>query len=141
MYGPSFVTGSLIARFGLPRMLLTGAVLLLTCCGINLAGIAESNFWAANVLLGVGWNFLFIGATTLLTRTYRPEERAKVQAFNDFTIFGTSTLTSFSSGALLAGFGWTTVQLTVMPFVAVAAAAVLWLRFGAPRTAPQYAGE
>ncbi len=141
MYGPSFVTGSLIARFGLPTILLTGAVLLLTCCVINLAGIAEGNFWVANVLLGVGWNFLFIGATTLLTRTYRPEERAKVQAFNDFTIFGTSTVTSFASGALLAGFGWTTVQLTVMPFVAVAAAAVLWLRFGAGRTAPSYAGE
>ncbi len=141
MYGPSFVTGGLIARFGLPAILLTGALLLLACCGINLAGIAEGNFWAANVVLGIGWNFLFVGATTLLTRTYRPEERAKVQAFNDFTIFGTSTVASFSSGALLAGFGWTTVQLTVMPFVAVAAAAVLWLRFGAARAAPQYAGE
>jgi MFS family permease len=141
MYGPSFVTGSLIARFGLPAILFTGVALLLACCGINLAGIAEGNFWAANVVLGIGWNFLFVGATTLLTRTYRPEERAKVQAFNDFTIFGTSTVASFSSGALLAGFGWTTVQLTVMPFVAVVAAAVLWLRFGAARAAPQYAGE
>jgi MFS family permease len=141
MYAPSFVTGSLINRFGLSTILIAGAVLLLACCGINLAGIAEGNFWAANALLGVGWNFLFVGATTLLTRTYRPEERAKVQALNDFTIFGTSTVSSFSSGALLAGFGWTTVQLTVMPFVAVAAAAIIWMRWTTSRTEPSYAAD
>jgi MFS family permease len=141
MYGPSFFTGHLIARFGLTPILLTGAALLLACCGINLAGIAEGNFWAANLLLGIGWNFLFIGGTTLLTRTYAPAERAKVQALNDFAIFGTATLSSFSSGALLAGFGWTTVQLTVMPFVAVAAAAILWMWWTAPRTAPSYAAD
>jgi predicted MFS family arabinose efflux permease len=141
MYAPSFVTGHLIARVGLAPVLLTGAILLLACCGINLAGIAEGNFWAANLLLGVGWNFLFVGATTLLTRTYRPEERAKVQALNDFTIFGTSTLSAFSSGALLAGFGWSTVQMTVLPFVVVAAAAILWMRWSAARAEPSYAGE
>ena len=117
-----------------------GAALLAACCGINLAGIGEGNFWAANLLLGVGWNFLFIGATTLLTRTYRPEERAKVQAFNDFMIFGTSTVSSFSSGALLAGFGWPTVQYAVLPAVAVAATTVLWLRLQARRVEPEYAG-
>jgi MFS family permease len=141
MYGPSFFTGHLIARFGLAPVLLAGAALLLACCGINLAGIAEGNFWAANLLLGIGWNFLFVGATTLLTRTYRPEERAKVQALNDFTIFGTSTVSSFSSGALLAGFGWMTVQLTVVPLVIAAAAAIAWLRWSASRTAPSFAGE
>jgi predicted MFS family arabinose efflux permease len=141
MYAPSFVTGHLISRFGLSTMLFVGAVLLLACCGINLAGIAEANFWAANALLGVGWNFLFVGATMLLTRTYRPEERAKVQAFNDFMIFGTSTLAAFSSGALLAGFGWTMVQVTVLPFVAIVAAVIIWLRLSAPRTAPSYAGS
>jgi len=141
MYAPSFVTGHLISRFGLSTVLLAGAVLLLCCCGINLSGIAEGNFWAANALLGIGWNFLFIGATTLLTRIYRPEERAKVQALNDFTIFGTSTLASFSSGALLAEFGWTTVQLTVIPFVGVAAAAILWMRWSAARVEPSYAAE
>ncbi|HVH81366.1 MAG TPA: MFS transporter [Stellaceae bacterium] len=141
MYAPSFVTGVLITRFGLPTILFTGAALLLACCAINLAGIAEANFWAANALLGVGWNFLFIGATTLLTRTYRPEERAKVQAFNDFTIFGTSTLSSFSSGALLAGFGWTTIQLTVMPFVLAVTVAIWWLRWTSVRAQPGYAAE
>ena len=141
MYGPSFFTGYLIARFGLTPVLLTGAALLLACCGINLAGIAEGNFWAANLILGIGWNFLFIGGTTLLTCTYAPAERAKVQALNDFTIFGTSTLSSFSSGALLAGFGWTIVQMSVMPFVAVAAAAILWMWGTAPRAAPSYAAD
>jgi MFS family permease len=75
MYAPSFVTGHLITRFGLVRILLTGAALLLTCCLINLAGLATINFWAANVVLGIGWNFLFIGATTLLTRSYAVEEK------------------------------------------------------------------
>jgi MFS family permease len=137
MYAPSFFTGHLIARFGLTTILLTGAVLLLACCGINLAGIGEANFWAANVLLGIGWNFLFIGATTLLTRTYAPEERGKVQAFNDFMIFGTSTLSAFSSGALLAGFGWTIVQMTMLPGVALALGAIVWLRLRTAPTAPQ----
>ncbi|HTW51029.1 MAG TPA: MFS transporter [Stellaceae bacterium] len=141
MYAPSFVTGSLINRFGVSTILLTGAALLLACCGVNLSGIAEGNFWAANALLGVGWNFLFIGATTLLTRTYRPEERAKVQALNDFMIFGTSTVSSFSSGALLAGSGWTSVQLTVMPFVAVAVAAIVWMRWLSARSTPSYAAD
>ncbi|HEX3881357.1 MAG TPA: MFS transporter [Stellaceae bacterium] len=140
MYAPSFFTGHLIVRFGLVRVMGAGAALLLVCCGINLAGMAEGNFWAANMLLGVGWNFLFIGATTLLTRAYRPEERAKVQAFNDFMIFGISTVSSFSSGALLAGFGWATVQYAVLPAVAVATAAVVWLRLQAGRAEPQYAG-
>jgi predicted MFS family arabinose efflux permease len=141
MYGPSFFTGSLIARFGLTPILLTGAALLLACCGINLAGITEANFWAANALLGVGWNFLFIGGTTLLTQTYRPEERAKAQGFNDFMIFGTATLCAFASGALLTEFGWTFVQLAVLPFVAVIATAILWLRWSTARSQPGYATE
>jgi len=138
MYAPSFVTGHLIARFGLKRVLLLGAALLLTCCAINLAGTGEANFWAANLLLGVGWNFLFVGATTLLTRTYSPEERGKVQAFNDFMIFGTSTVAAFSSGALLVGFGWTTVQLALLPAVAIAAAATLLARLRRDPAPPQY---
>jgi MFS family permease len=140
MYAPSFVTGHLIARFGLVRIMLTGAALLLACCTINIAGTATANFWAANVVLGIGWNFLFVGATTLLTRCYAAEERAKVQALNDFLVFGTVALSSFASGAMLSGLGWSMVQLLIMPFAAVAAGAVLWLRLRAPRTAPQYAG-
>src|SRR4051812_20175792 len=103
MFAPSFVTGHLIGRLGLTRIMLTGTVLLLLCSFINLSGIATLNFWAANVALGVGWNFLFIGATTLLTRTYAGAEKGKVQALNDFLVFGTVTLSSFASGAMLSG--------------------------------------
>jgi MFS family permease len=140
MYAPSFVTGHLIARFGVVRILLTGAALLLACCAINLLGIATVNFWAANVVLGIGWNFLFVGATTLLTRVYAPEEKAKVQALNDFLIFGTVAVSSFASGALLSGLGWNMVQVAVMPFAVVAAATVFWLRQRSAATAAQYAG-
>jgi MFS family permease len=139
MYAPSFVTGYLITRFGLIRIMLTGAVLLLLCCAINLAGLAVVNFWAANVVLGVGWNFLFIGATTLLTRTYHAEEKGKVQALNDFLVFGTVAMSSFASGALLSGVGWGMVQVAVMPFVAVAAGAVLWWRQRASAIEPRFA--
>jgi MFS family permease len=139
MYAPSFVTGHLIARFGVTRILLTGAALLLLCCAINLAGLGVINFWAANTVLGIGWNFLFVGATALLTRTYRAEERGKVQALNDFLIFGTVALSSFASGALLSGVGWSMVQIAVMPFVVVAAGAVLWWRQREASIAPRYA--
>jgi MFS family permease len=121
--------------------LLVGAGLLLVCRGINLMGVAELNFWSALVLLGIGWNFLFVGATTLLTRTYDAHEKAKVQALNDFLIFGTVALSSFSSGALLTGFGWSMVQLAVLPFAVIATTAVLWLKLRAWRVpAAQYAG-
>jgi len=140
MFAPSFVTGHLIVRFGVTRILLTGAALLLACGAINLGGLAVANFWAANVVLGVGWNFLFVGATTLLTRTYTPEEKGKVQALNDFLIFGTVALSSFASGALLSGVGWAMVQIAIMPFAVVAAGAVLWWRHRIPAAAPRYAG-
>jgi MFS family permease len=141
MYLPSFITGHLISRLGVTTILLVGAGLLLVCCGTNLMGVAELNFWSALVLLGIGWNFLFVGATTLLTRAYDAHEKAKVQALNDFLIFGAVALSSFSSGALLTGFGWSMVQLAVLPFVVVATTAVLWLKLRAWRVpAAQYAG-
>jgi MFS family permease len=141
MYAPSFVTGHLIARFGVSRILFAGAGLLVACCAINLEGLAVANFWAANLLLGIGWNFLFVGATNLLTRTYTPEERGKVQALNDFLIFGTVTLASFASGALLSSVGWAVVQIAMLPLVALAAGAVLWWRRQAPIPEPAgYAG-
>jgi predicted MFS family arabinose efflux permease len=141
MYAPSFVTGHLITRLGLTRIMLTGAALLLLCSLINLAGLTTLNFWAANLALGIGWNFLFIGATTLLTRTYAGEEKGKVQALNDFLVFGTVTLSSFASGALLSGVGWSTIQIAVMPFVAVVAGIVLWWRQREASVAPRYAGQ
>jgi MFS family permease len=128
MYAPSFVTGRLITRFGLTRILLAGALLLVVSAGISLSGLAKAQFWAALVLLGIGWNFLFVGATTLLARAHAPAEKAKVQALNDFLIFGTVAVSSFSSGALLAGPGWRVIQLAALPLAIAAIAAVLWLK-------------
>lgn len=127
MFAPSFFTGGLIRRFGVLRIIAAGAVLNALCLAINLAGVDILNFWTALVLLGVGWNFMFIGATTLLTETYTAAEKAKAQAANDFLVFTTVALASFMSGALHSGFGWTAVNLGVAPPVAAALAATLWL--------------
>lgn len=100
MFAPSFATGHLIHRFGAVQIVIIGALLILGCAAINLTGIEIAQFWAALVLLGVGWNFMFIGGTSLLATTYQPKERAKIQGFNDFLVFGTVAGASFSSGAL-----------------------------------------
>jgi len=127
MYAPSFITGSLIARFGVERITGIGLLLIAAAAAINIAGISVANFWSALVLLGFGWNFSFIGATTLVTQCHRPQERNKVQAFNDFLIFGSMALSSFSSGQLLARFGWTAINEVIFPTIFVAAALLLWL--------------
>ena len=125
MFAPSFVTGHLISRLGLTRIMLTGVVLLLLCSLINLSGLATLNFWAANVALGVGWNFLFVGATTLLTRTYGGAERARSKHLTISRVRHGNAI-SFASGAMLSGAGWIMVQIAVVPFVVVAGATVLW---------------
>jgi predicted MFS family arabinose efflux permease len=115
MYGPSFVTGSLIARFGAPKIVATGLLLEAAAATIGLSGITALHFWATLIVLGVGWNFAFIGASALVLETHRPQERNKVQAFNDFLVFGTMAVGSFSSGQLLANYGWSAVNLVVYP--------------------------
>jgi len=128
MFAPSFFTGHLIQRFGVLNVMLAGAGALLGCIATGLSGTEVEHFWGAMVLLGLGWNFLYIGASALLTETYRPAERAKVQALNDFLIgFGVS-VASLSSGALQAGFGWQVVNLGVLPVILAASLAVLWLK-------------
>jgi MFS family permease len=127
MYAPSFFTGSLILRFGVNRIVAAGLILLAASAGVGLMGLTVAHFWTALILLGVGWNFSFIGATTMLTETYRPEERNKVQAFNDFLIFGTMAIGSFASGSLLAHAGWPLVMDLMFPVIAVAGAMLLWL--------------
>ncbi len=119
MYAPSFVTGSLIVRFGVRRVMTAGLVLILVAATIDLLGIALWNFWLGLALLGIGWNFAFIGATALVTECHDPHERNKVQAFNDFLIFGSIAIGSFSSGALLAGYGWSAVNWMVYPVIFV----------------------
>jgi len=127
MFGPSFFTGSLIARFGKERIVSIGLSLLAGCSIVALMGIELSHFWTALVLLGLGWNFGFIGATAMLTDTYRPEERNLVQAANDFLVFGFVAAASFSSGALLNSFGWSTVNILVFPFVVLCLGLLVWL--------------
>jgi MFS family permease len=127
MYAPSFFTGHLIHRFGIVPMLALGAVLVLGCVAVNLAGTEVVHFWFALVLLGLGWNFLFVGGTTLLTECYRPEERAKAQALNEFLVFGTVTCTALLSGALYHALGWQAVNLGVIAPLVLVLCAVLWL--------------
>src|SRR6201991_615468 len=115
MYGPSFVTGSLIARFGAPVIVALGLALEGVAATIGLTGITAPHFWATLMVLGVGWNFGFIGASALVLETHQPQEKNKVQAFNDFLIFGTMAIGSFSSGQLLANYGWNAVNLVVYP--------------------------
>jgi len=126
MYAPSFITGSLIARFGVRNIMAIGLALILVAASINLAGLDLWNFWIGLSLLGVGWNFAFIGATTLITECHDPHERNKVQAFNDFLVFGSMALASFSSGAMLSRYGWSTVNEVVFPVILVAVALLAW---------------
>lgn len=127
MYAPSFVTGSLINRFGVERITGIGLALLVATAFVGLAGITVAHFWSALILLGVGWNLAFIGATTMVTECHQPEERNKVQAFNDFLIFGAMAISSFSSGQLLEYFGWQAVNEVIFPTVFIAVALLAWL--------------
>ena len=126
MYAPSFITGALISRFGLERITGLGLALIIVAAGIGIAGISLWHFWIGLALLGVGWNFAFVGATTMVTACHRANERNKVQAFNDFLVFGSMAIGSFSSGQLLASFGWTMVNEVVFPVVLAAAALLAW---------------
>lgn len=128
MFVPSFFTGHLIRKFGTANIMLAGVVLLGLCVGINFTGTTVIHFWSSLIFLGLGWNFLFVGATTQLTDTYSSNEKAKAQALNDFIVFGTVTLTSFSSGAVQNILGWTTINMAVIPFLILIALANFWLR-------------
>ncbi|MGE0844844.1 MAG: MFS transporter [Flavobacteriaceae bacterium] len=117
MYGPSFFTGALIARFGKEKVVAFGLILLAACAVVGLNGVDLAHFWLALILLGVGWNFGFIGATAMVTETYRPEEKATVQAANDFLLFGCVAFASFMSGNLFNAHGWETINHIVFPVV------------------------
>ena len=126
MFAPSFFTGRLIRRLGVLPVMLAGAALNAVCIGVALAGIEVANFWWSMVLLGVGWNFLYIGGTTLLTDTYRPEERAKAQGANDQMIFIMMVISSFTSGMTVTTAGWARVNLMALPLIALVTAAIVW---------------
>ncbi|MGY3646039.1 MFS family permease [Bradyrhizobium sp. LM4.3] len=135
MYGPSFFTGALIARFGAPKVVAGGLLLEAGAAGIGLSGITAMHFWATLIVLGVGWNFSFIGASALVLETHRPQERNKVQAFNDFLVFGMMAIGSFSSGQLLANYGWSAVNMVVFPPVLLGLAVLSFASFARRRKA------
>jgi len=136
MFVPSFFTGNLITRFGTTMVMSWGVVILGLGVIFALAGIDAWNFRISLMLNGLGWNFLFVGATTLVTTCYRPNERAKTQAMNDFLVFGTTATASFLAGFLQEHLGWETLNWASFAMVAVAGLAVLWLKVQpAPRAA------
>lgn len=138
MFAPSFVTGSLIGRFGHGKIIGLGLALLGACGVIAVAGVELVNFYWGLFALGVGWNFGFIGATSLLATAHTSDERAKVQGLNDFLVFGLVAFASFSSGALLNFYGWPAVQFAMIPALTIAAVSLAWLSFStskSPKTA------
>jgi MFS family permease len=126
MFVPSFFTGSLIRRFGAVRVMAAGVVLNGVCIAVALSGVELERFLVALFALGVGWNFLFIGGTSLVTTAYRPEEKTRAQAAMDTTIFTTMTITSFSSGALVTTQGWAWLNVGSIVPVALTALALAW---------------
>jgi len=130
MFAPSFFTGSVIKRVGVLPVIAAGGLAILGCIAINLAGADMVHFVTALVLLGVGWNFMFVGGTTLLTAVIARPEQAKVQGLNDFLVFGSVAVASLSSGALQHALGWQAVNMGALPGVSIALAAALWLGLG-----------
>ena len=128
MFAPGFFTGLLLRRFGKERVMLAGCALMLVTVAVAHAGLTYWHFWIALFALGIGWNFMFTGATALLTSTYRPAEKARVQGINDLAVFLTMISSSAASGALLSATGWTDLNLYSLPAIVLATAALLWLR-------------
>lgn len=130
MFLPSFFTGHLIARFGVLNVMLAGALILVGCITLSLSGVQFAHFIVSLTLLGIGWNFMFVGGTTLLTQVHTEAEKAKVQGLNDFLVWGSVTVGVFASGALQTSLGWTYVNLGCLPLILLALGLTLWLRFG-----------
>lgn len=128
MFAPGFVTGRLIGRYGARRVIVAGAVLTAGCVAGAVAGRSFAHFTVALVLLGIGWNFMFVGATSLLATAHAPEERIRAQAANDVLVFGCVAATAFASGAVHAAAGWAALNLVVLPALAVALGVMLWQR-------------
>jgi MFS family permease len=130
MFLPSFFTGHLIARYGVLPVIATGALLEIGCALVNFAGVDFYNFLIANILVGLGWNFTYVGGSTLLTTTYKPSERAKVQASHDFCVYGSTALAAGVSGALAVKAGWSAINAVAIPvmLIVMMAALRLWMR-------------
>ena len=126
MFGPSFFTGGLIARFGKPGIAVAGLLLIAGSATVALLGTSLWHFWIALILLGVGWNFGFIAATAMVAELYKPEEAFRVQAMNEFILFSFVAAASFSSGGILVASGWTLVNQLVYPIVGVSVLLIIW---------------
>jgi MFS family permease len=129
MFAPSFVTGFLIARFGVLNVILVGIILNLLSISVNLLGTDVWNFKIALLMLGIGWNFMFVGSTSLLVKAYTPAEKAKTQATQDFITFGFVTIATLGAGHLLHNFGWQAVNLACLPPLLLALTITLWFRY------------
>jgi MFS family permease len=135
MFLPSFFTGSLISRFGVFRVMIAGTALMTGHVGLSLSGTGFASFASALILLGAGWNFLYIGGTTLLTKAYRPAEKARAQAANDMLVFVVGLAAAMSAGVLLEAAGWQLLNAILLPWLLIAAAAIWWLGRGPTRHA------
>jgi len=127
MFLPSFFTGNIIQRFGVLRVIAVGALIQVACAMVNLSGVEFTNFLIGNALLGLGWNFTYVGGSTLLTSTYKPAERAKVQASHDFMVYASTAAAAAGSGLLNETVGWKIVNLAALPLMCAVMAAALWL--------------
>jgi predicted MFS family arabinose efflux permease len=139
MFAPGFFTGHLIRRFGVLAIMLAGCVLMFLTVGIAHAGLTYWHFWFALFALGIGWNFMFVGATTLLTTTYTSAEKAKVQGVNDLTVFVTMISSSAASGALVSTSGWTDLNLYALPALALATLGAVFLMLRPAHARPKVA--
>ena len=135
MYVPSLASAVLIGRFGAQRMMAAGVVAMLLTIALGLSGREVMHYWWALVLLGIGWNFLFVGGTTLLVGTYRPSERFRAQAVNDFSVFGTSAMASLAAGSVMLGFGWVALLTSALPALVIMGLALGWQAVRAPAAA------
>lgn len=126
MFLPSLITGSLIRRFGVAPIMIVGLVAYLVCIGFAFSGHFVHHYWGALVLLGIGWNFLFVGGTSLLPQTYNPSERFKVQAFNEFFLFSSQAIAALSAGWVVFEFGWEVLVLIALPFISIQFIAIWW---------------
>jgi MFS family permease len=141
MFLPSFFTGHIITRFGVLPVIAAGGLIELGCALVNLAGVDFANFLVANILVGLGWNFAYVGGSTLLTSTYAPSERAKVQASHDFTVYAATASAAAVSGVLAAKAGWVVINLAAMPLMAMVTGAALWLMVQRRRAAQMSPAE
>jgi hypothetical protein len=126
MFVPSFFTGGLITRFGVYRIIVVGAAISIGCALINLAGVGFMNFLIANILVGIGWNFCYIGGSSLLTTTHTPEERAKVQGTHDFLVYAMTATAAGAAGLLQAQAGWAVINMIAIPALLIVIAIVAW---------------